>query len=665
MLGDKLKEASAGAAGGDQLYVDDVFSTYLWEGDGGYNLSPPAATVTVDNGIDLSGEGGLVWLKNRGVNYSHWLFDTEREGHYYLHTNDPWAQVDGTSSKRTVTFNNTGFVVGKDDSSGGLNNRTYSDNVSWTFRKAPGFFDVVKYTGTGSTVQSIPHNLGCVPGFIIVKNLDDTGGKSWMCYHSGMGNDHHLKLDDDGLKVQNENFWDQTNPTSTHFTVGTDSDVNKLNHEHIAYIFADGSDADSAVFGADGDKKIIKCGSYTGTGGTEEIDCGFEPQWVLIKKTGPSFDDSWVIFDMMREWNTSTDSHSLRPDLPNNENTGAGRIHPTPTGFKVVSNDGTQGGDGYDYIYVAIRRPHKPPEAGTDVYEAGYAETGNNNNVKNTTNFPVDLVWYNTNPVGGNSFQWFDRMRGSDRRLISNSNTGNSNATCALDYSDGLVNEFSTSTGYLYEAFKRAPGVFDIVHYSGNISATNQQSHNLGVTPQLIIVKNLDGADPWQVFTNFGSSTYDRLQFTSDAATESISYGSSVRIAAQPTTTNFTLGQINQVNQSNENFIAYLFASLEGISKVDFYNASSGDVDVNCGFSPRFVLIKAHNVSGSWWVFDTTRGINPGTDARLELNGNPAQDSTVDSIDLLSDGTGFRVAGGDSYINSTTGGAKFLYLAIA
>ena len=650
VIGSNILAGASGGAGDEALYVDDVYSTYAYEGN--------ATARSINNGIDLNGEGGLVWIKNRDDADKSLLIDTERGESKALYSSEADAEV-STTGYAVTAFNSNGFSLAANSWSG--ENVSNEDIVSWTFRKAPGFFDVVTFQGTGSA-QAIAHNLGCVPGFIVVKSLDSAN--PWRCYHSGIGNDYYLRLNEPNPKAQHENTWNQTDPTSTHFTVGSEADVNKNGDNFVAYLWADGSDSASAVFGEDSDEKIIKCGSYTGTSGIDDVDVGFEPQWILIKKHSTG-NTHWVIYDAMREWNTSTDSHALHPNSTAVEYTGAGQILRTPTGFRGLSNDSIFGGGGDEYVYVAIRRPFKPAEAGTDVYEAGYATTGNNNNVKNTTSFPADLVWYNTNPVGGNSFQWFDRMRGSDRRLISSSNNGNMGATLALDYSDGFVNEFSTTTGYLYQAFKRAPSVFDIVHYRGNYQTSHQISHNLGVTPELMIIKNLDATDAWQIFANFGSSDYDRLLFTSDAATESESYGGTKRMAAQPTATNFTLGQVNLTNQNNEDYIAYLFSSLSGISKVGFYNGSSSDVDVDCGFTggARFVLIKAHNVSGSWWVFDTTRGINSGVDPRLELNGNGAQDSTDDLIDPLD--SGFRVVGGNTQINSTTGGAKFLFLAIA
>ena len=642
--------AAAGAAGGDPVYVDDVFSTYVYEGTG--------SARTITNGIDISGEGALVWIKSRTSGENHALFDTERGAGKLIQSNSDNYEL--TSTARLSAFTSSGFTLGTDGATNGSGN----DYVSWTFRKAPGFFDVVKYTGTGDTAQSIPHNLGCVPGFIVVKNLDDTGGKPWICYHSGMGNNHYLKLNDDALESQNENMWDQTNPTSTHFTVGRDSDVNKLNHEHIAYIFADGSDAASAVFGTNSDEKIIKCGSYTGTGGADEIDCGFEPQWVLIKKIGNMFDANWVIFDMMRPWVMPTvDSRSLRPNL-NSAEDNAGNIHPTSTGFKAVSNDGTFGGE-YEYMYVAIRRPFKPPTAGTEVYDAGYAVSGNNLSQKNTTNMPVDLVLYNTNPVGGNSFHLFDRRRGT-YRLTTTSLGYESAEPFDFDYQNGFKNSYANTVGHLYYAFKRAAGFFDIVCFTGTGQARTL-NHNLGAVPEMMIIKSRSFTNNWAVYhSEVGATKYLRLNNTAAEDTHSNWWNDTA-----PTSSVFTVGTDAEVNDNGGKLVAWLFASVENVSKVGSYSGTGNNIDVDCGFSSgaRFILIKRSDnalssgtYGSSWFVWDSERGIVSGNDPWIRIDENQGHTDNTDWIDPLN--SGFTVtSAAPPEINAN--GGSYIYFAIA
>ena len=158
----KLMSAAGGAAE-DPIYVDDVFSCDLWKGN--------TTTQTITNSIDLSGEGGLVWIKERTGADSHYLFDTERGAGFAINTNTTSAQASDTqvsSQKDLYQFNSTGYSIGQNYNS--YVNYNNVDYVGWTFRKCPGFFDVVTYTGNGTAGRTIAHNLGSTPGMVVVKN---------------------------------------------------------------------------------------------------------------------------------------------------------------------------------------------------------------------------------------------------------------------------------------------------------------------------------------------------------------------------------------------------------------------------------------------------------------------------------------------------------------
>ena len=130
-----LLAAAGAAAAGGALYVDDVFSTYLYEGNN--------TLRSIQNGIDLSGEGGLVWIKNRDSGtQDHVWCDTERGAGKIIESNNGNAEF--TSTARVDSFLSDGFKVGTDNATNqGTSGLT--SICSWTFRKAPGFFDVVTY----------------------------------------------------------------------------------------------------------------------------------------------------------------------------------------------------------------------------------------------------------------------------------------------------------------------------------------------------------------------------------------------------------------------------------------------------------------------------------------------------------------------------------------
>ena len=146
------------AAGADPVDISEVFSTHVYVGDGSNGTD-------IVNGIDLSGEGGLVWRKKRssgGTVDDNVFVDTERGKTKFLLANSNAGEV--TSSNSITSFNNNGFTI-VDNNSYGQN--LYEKNyVSWTFRKASKFFDVVTYTGDGSTTKTLSHSLGSTPAMI-------------------------------------------------------------------------------------------------------------------------------------------------------------------------------------------------------------------------------------------------------------------------------------------------------------------------------------------------------------------------------------------------------------------------------------------------------------------------------------------------------------------
>ena len=305
----------------DAVYVDDVFSTYLYEGDQTNNRQ-------ITNGIDLSDEGGLTWIKSRTNTDPNVLYDTERTSGYSLSSHLTNAES-GSGSDR-VTFNSDGFDVGVDNY--GYTN-DLQDYVSWSFRKAPGFFDVVTYTGNGTAGLTIPHSLGSVPGCIIVKNVS-RAGTDWRVWHRDLtSNSYTLLLNSTNGEIDSgTGSWNNTAPTSTNFTVGGDNDVNFNGDTHVAYLFAH----DDQSFGTDEDEAIIKCGSLTtGVGGVTEVNLGWEPQWLLVKTTTEV--GAWNLTDNMRGFVTyeTTGTQSLNPNSSDAEGYQTGDLPPLVLRFRM------------------------------------------------------------------------------------------------------------------------------------------------------------------------------------------------------------------------------------------------------------------------------------------------------------------------------------------
>jgi hypothetical protein len=227
-------------------YIEDVFSTWLYTGNG--------STQTITNGIDLAGKGGLVWCKQRsGTAYSHALYDTARGARNILFSNLTDAQNNLVSGYGLTSFNSTGFSLGLDY----FENAASQTYASWTFRKQPKFFDIVTYTGNEVSGRQISHNLGAVPGCIIVKAIDRVD--NWGVYHRSQGATRFGNLQNTDPFTTSSAYWNNTEPTSTVFTIGNQGAVNNNGTQYVAYLFAH----NAGGFGLTGTDNVISCGSYT------------------------------------------------------------------------------------------------------------------------------------------------------------------------------------------------------------------------------------------------------------------------------------------------------------------------------------------------------------------------------------------------------------------
>ena len=154
-----------------------TFSTDLYTGS--------YSTVTITNNVDLQNDGGLVWLKTRDLARDHALYDTERGIQKRLESNTTDAEDTHLSDKGVSSFNTNGFAIGSGD--GEANAGGFGGYVAWTFKKATDFFDIVTYTGDGTTSRSISHNLGSAPGSIFIKQTSGSG-ENWNVWHRSISN---------------------------------------------------------------------------------------------------------------------------------------------------------------------------------------------------------------------------------------------------------------------------------------------------------------------------------------------------------------------------------------------------------------------------------------------------------------------------------------------
>ena len=651
------------------LYVEDVFNTDLYDG-----VDSPSA-ITVDNGIDLNGEGGMVWFARRSHAQWYGMYDTERGTEKVIYSDQDSAE--GTNTGSLTAFNDDGFTIGththiNDDDGFG----TTTNHVAWTFRKAPGFFDVVKYTGDGA-IQSINHNLGCKPGCVMVKNMDESA-TDWAVWHKSLNTNDTtvtecLKLNTDGGQDGGD-WWGGTAPTSTQFSVGHSSapkdETNKVGVDYIAYLFADGAESDAQVFGDGEDEAIIECGTYEGDGASagffEEI--GFEPQWLLLKDADTSGGTApWILVDSARNWNVGNDQDGvaevIHPNSASVASDSAGKLSPRATGIRIDGSSSWVNTSGKTFIYIAIRRgPMKTPTDATKVFAidtyGGTAPTP----PQYTAGFPVDMEFSARIDTTAEDRYHSARLLGQSYMRSNSTGARIAESGRVWDYMDGLGSGTGTLTNYQSWMFRRAPGFFDAVCYTGTGSAKTE-NHNLGVVPELMIVKSTSAVEHWAVYHKDMTDAGYYLRLSDNPAENT---NSGMWNTTAPTASVFTVGGDNETNNVNEKMLAYLFASCPGVSKVGTYTGTGSEIDIDCGFTggARFVLIKRTDSSGDWWVWDTARGYSGTSDNFLELNYASAEDANMSNVDNHLDtlSAGFTVRDSPE-INVSS--ATYIYLAIA
>jgi hypothetical protein len=653
MLANKLLGAAAAAV---PQYVEDVFSTYLYTGTG--------TDQTITNGIDLSGKGGLVWTKCRSAGQNNSLVDTVRGGSSVIFSNTTDAAV--TSAAR-LSFGSSGYDVLSTSGTGwNTNAATYA---SWTFRKQSKFFDVVTYTGTGSS-QTISHNLGSLPGFIIIK--ETSAAEDWYVLASdSSGNYQYLPLNNTA-STQGSTVKTSTASSTTvdlgviASTVGT-SVVNESSQSYVMYLFA----SDAGGFGVSGSDNVVTCSSYTGNGSATgpTITLGYEPQFVMIKRSSTS-GTHWEMMDSMRGMVVGGNDAILKASQANAESS-ADYITPTATGF-IVTNSGTAvNANGDTYIYIAIRRPMKTPTSGTSVY-SGIARSGTGASATvSGVGFAPDFV---VSPARTNGYGTgvYDRLRGANNVLVTTGTAAEVGDTSGLmsftmdgitvgsDTAQGYIN--ATSITYINYFFRRAPGFFDVVCDTGTASG-HTINHGLTVVPELMIRKKRNSAtnSDWVVWHTLFSGT-NKYVYLNDNAAEATN--SAFWTSTAPTSTVFSVGTGSRVNNSGDTYVTYLFATVVGVSKVGSYTGTGTTLTIDCGFTAgaRFVMIKRTSSTGDWYVWDTARGIISGNDPYLLLNSTAAEVTNTDYIDPVN--SGFQISS-TAPVQINQSGGTFIFLAIA
>ena len=340
---------------------------------------PDTTTPTVENSFDVvtyTGDGvnaksvdvdfkpDLVWIKSRTSALSNVIHDSIRGSGPLLITDSTTAEINNGSN--TVEFTEDGF-----DLQGGASHTSVNgadDFVAWCWKagdhddnlpqintegsidsvvsvNAEAGFSIVKYTGEGAT-RTIGHGLSSAPEMMIIKNLDQSDG--WAVYTSTTGSGQFMQLNESFAAGGAGDIFGTPNdvgvsPTSTVFTIGSNHKSGANGEDYIAYCF-------HSVSG------YQKIGSYTGNASSTTVTTGFQPRFVMIKRTNAI--GNWNIWDAIR--NPSADDANNNILYPNKSDAetdaGSGRyISFDSNGFTISGDSGDQNANGSTYIYLAIK----------------------------------------------------------------------------------------------------------------------------------------------------------------------------------------------------------------------------------------------------------------------------------------------------------------------
>ena len=640
---------------GMQLKFTGNGSAATYEGsNGSYALSPPLGARMFWGKADNTVTGAI--SDNVALDSGEWLQTSE--------TADP---VPG------------GPVLDEGEStypvSGAFNHNGVSNYIT-EIGVTPGVLDIVSFTGNGSAIHEIPHNLGCKPGMVIIKRIEANG--NWAVWHKDVTPGYHLQLNSDAYNIGGTFDVFPSEPTKDKFYVGNSFDIGVNGGQYVAYIFA----ADTAG--------KVKCGIYTGSSNSRSVPLGFKAGFFLTKCISNVYNWSATTLEMSKSYKR------WHPNTTNAPYGSSSYFMSLDNATQVILQGGGMtdyNANNQQYVYLAIAEDLTGPNStqlnllsnqdleyfsdGTEITSnlaasgsnISFASTqwpgsGNTRNISpqaDSTNFfnisyaanNKWLVWIKSYSTA-NGHNLYDSERGLSFLSSQTKNPEIYNevsfrgpvGTTAYQVSySGYTNEqYSNYTSWNFLA---APQFFDVQKYVGDGSSSHAIQHDLGVEPGFIIVKSLSGSYDWACY--HGSIPNDTFKLNSTAAATS----PHTRITGA-TDSDFTLDSSILVNGGQQDYIAYLFAKDTPYVKCGSYTGASANTYVNTGFRPRWMMIKRTDSTGSWVILDK-KSVN--TYLKADTNDSSGNFSWYFDFDgvMLSDVWGS--------LNSD--GAEYVYIAIA
>ena len=668
----------------------------------------------------------MIWIKTRNQANDHNIVDSIRGTTKYLRPNRSIAEV--TQSDGVTSFDTNGFTVDAGGDFGGSNN----EYVAWAFKgggaptdtnsEAAGDaptpdsvlidgvsstaalagatpatnisanteagFSIVKYTGPASN-STIAHALGVTPSMIIQK---PTGSGSWYVYFApgvidATSTYYYMVLDSSaGIGSTSS-----AAPTTTTFnSAGTGA--------HMAYCFADIAGY-QRISTYTGNASTYGEFVYTTSDGTATGTDGFEPAFLLVKRTTAGQTANWRIVDNKRSTQNPRQI-ALFPNLSNAEDDDASqRVNFFTNGFQIANSDASWNASGETYLYLAIGSNPAPTPTATNSFDlTTYNGTSSSPQFVTSASLYPQIIW-NKQTGGSAAHRLLDQLRGSGNYLYPsevNANDGynadyirfqkdGDDGTVTGLYLPGADSNFNTSewVNWFWKAgtpslnndgtitsitsVNEAAG-FSIVQWQGDGNSASTVGHGIAAgAPDFVAYKDSSNSRNWNVYVSSASASYKPFGGTLDLDSAFNTSGGTNGSSGTPTATTltFTAGSstVDTVNANAAIMMAYCWKSTTNYVDVGSYIGAIGRT-VNVGFQPRFVLIKKVNAAYNWSLYDSIRGSSGAlTDRYLiaaDANSPQVTSSSV-YIDFTSTGLSFP----NSYSGTNNTGDEYIYIAFA
>lgn len=319
------------------------------------------------NSVSVGFQPDLIWGKSRSSSQTGILIDTNRGEELLFSATDDDGQT--SNGPFISSYNSDGFTFGSSGSNPNDNGQTY---VAWCWRCNGGTttsdgagsitvtrqtnvnagFSILTYTGNATSGATLAHGLGKAPELIIVKRR--SSAQTWAIYHVGLGATKNLALNNTNSAATGSAWWNDTEPSSTLITLGTEGRVNASGQTYVAYVW-------TSIPG------YSQFGAYQGNSNANGvyIQTNFRPALVQLRRTDGS--GSYLVSDAARRPFNDGNHRELYWNSSSAEATGADShdgVDYFANGFRLKGTNAGCNGSGSDYVYSTwAERPFKFPNA--------------------------------------------------------------------------------------------------------------------------------------------------------------------------------------------------------------------------------------------------------------------------------------------------------------